>query len=93
IIIIRQDLAHEINACINYRQCLTMESANRLTSWMVGCAENLPMQIGDISFTLHAYMVKHAPMNLLLGCPFQQLLLSQLKDSPNGKVERSICNP
>ncbi|KAI9507179.1 hypothetical protein F5148DRAFT_981775, partial [Russula earlei] len=76
IVVIRQDLAREVNAKINYTQRLAMESANRLTSWMVGCAENLPMRIGDISFVLHAYVVEQAPMRLLLGRPFQQLLLT-----------------
>ncbi|KAI9448735.1 hypothetical protein F5148DRAFT_987969 [Russula earlei] len=76
IMVIRQDLAHKINAQINYGQCLTMESANGLTSWTVGCTENLPMQIRDISFTHHTYMVEHMPMHLLLGRLFQQLLLS-----------------
>ncbi|KAI9451278.1 hypothetical protein F5148DRAFT_966397, partial [Russula earlei] len=93
IMVIRQNLAREINAWINYRQCLTMESANGLTSWTVGCAENLPMRIRDISFTLHTYVAKHVPMHLLLSRPFQQLLLSRLEDFPNGKVELSICDP
>ncbi|KAI9435397.1 hypothetical protein F5148DRAFT_954984, partial [Russula earlei] len=93
IVVIRQDLACEINARINYGQHLVMESANGLTSWTVGSTENLPMRIGDISFTLHAYVVEHAPMRLLLGCLFQQRLLSRLEDFPNGKVELSICDP
>ncbi|KAI9449120.1 hypothetical protein F5148DRAFT_987770 [Russula earlei] len=93
IIVIRQDLAREVNTKINYGQHLAMESANRLTSWMVGCTENLPMRIGDIPFVLHTYVVEHAPMRLLLGRPFQQLLLTQLEDFPNGKVELSICDP
>ncbi|KAI9435904.1 hypothetical protein F5148DRAFT_989786, partial [Russula earlei] len=93
IVVIRQDLAREVNAKINYAQRLAMESANGLTSWTVGCAENLPMRIGDISFALHAYVVEQAPMRLLLGRPFQQLLLTRLEDFPNGKVELSICDP
>ncbi|KAI9451352.1 hypothetical protein F5148DRAFT_956957, partial [Russula earlei] len=46
IVVIRQDLACKIKAHINYSQHLAMESANELTSWTVGCAENLPTQIG-----------------------------------------------
>ena len=70
IVAIRKDLADEVAACINPGVRLEMEGANGATNWTLGCAEHLTMQVGDVSFTLHAHVVKHAPFHLLLGQPF-----------------------
>jgi hypothetical protein len=51
------------------------------------------MQIGSVSFKVHAHVVQNAPFRLLLGRPFQQLLLCRLEDKPNGRVEISITDP
>jgi len=70
-----------------------MEGANGTTNWMVGCAESLTMQVGDMSFNVHAHIIKNTKFNLLLRCPFQQALLCHFEDLPSGKVEVSIHNP
>ncbi|KAI0277654.1 hypothetical protein BC826DRAFT_875443, partial [Russula brevipes] len=74
IVAIRQDLAIEVNAQINPKVKYKMEGANGSTSWTLGCAEYLPITIGDISFRIHAHVVQDAPYRLLLGRPFQHLL-------------------
>ena len=71
IVVIRQDLAQEINARISPRLQIEMEGANGYTNWTLGCAEFLQMQVGDVSFKLHVHVVEHAPFHLLLGRPFQ----------------------
>jgi hypothetical protein len=58
----------------------------------LGCTEDLEMQIGDVSLTIHAHVVHTAPFCLLLGCPFHHLLLCHLEDHPN-HVDVSIHNP
>ena len=93
IIVIRQDLAQEINTCISPRLHIKMEGANGYTNWTLGCAESLQMQVGDIPFKLHAHVVECAPFCLLLGHPFSCQLLSHLKDLPNGTVEVSVHDP
>ncbi len=70
-----------------------MEGANGITNWTLGCAEYLPMRIGDIQFTVHAHVVANAPFRLLLGRPFHYALLCWIEDFPSGDVEVSICNP
>ena len=70
IVVIRKDLTQELDARINTGLRIEMEGANSLTNWTLGCAENLPMHIGGVSFKLHAHVIECAPFRLLLGCPF-----------------------
>jgi len=70
-----------------------MEGANGATNWMVGCAENLSLQVGDVPFKIHAHVVENTSFSILFGCPFQQALLCQFEDLPGGKVELSVCDP
>src|SRR6267142_2577499 len=67
-----------------------MEGANSATNWTLGCVENLPMQVGNVPFRLHAHVVECAPFCLLLGCPFQHQLLCCLDSLPDGTVDVSI---
>jgi hypothetical protein len=67
IIAIREDLAREVQAQINEDRQLEMEVASCGVSRTVGCTEYLPMQIGDIPFTVHTHVVKRALFCLLLG--------------------------
>ena len=90
IIVMREDLAREVGATINTNRLLQMEGANGVTNWTLGCAEYLPMQVGNISFAVHAHVIKCAPFRLLLGRPFQHALLCRIEDLPSGDVEVSI---
>ncbi|KAI0278593.1 hypothetical protein BC826DRAFT_893754, partial [Russula brevipes] len=93
IVAIRQDLAKEVGAKINEHVKIEMEGANGVTSWTLGCAENLLMRIGNVSFRIHAHVVHEAPFRLLLGRPCQSLLLSSLEEKPDGRVVVSIRDP
>jgi hypothetical protein len=44
-----------------------MEGANGTTNWMVGCAEDLPLQVSDMMVKVHAHVIKHMSFGLLLG--------------------------
>jgi len=92
IVVIREDLAKEVGAQINTQRTLRMEGANGSTSRTLGCAEDLNMRIGDVSFTIHAHVVRTAPFRLLLGRPFHHLLLCRLEDHPD-HVDVSIRDP
>ena len=70
IVVIRKDLAQELNAHINAGLRIEMEGANGSTNWTLGCVEHLPMRVGGVSFNLHAHVIEHAPFRLLLGRPF-----------------------
>jgi len=93
IIVIRQDIIQLLRVYINMQQLIKMEGANGATNWTVGCAENLTLQVGDVSFKIHAHVVKDASFGLLLRRPFQQALLCRFKDLPGGKVEISCTIP
>ena len=93
IVVIRKDLAQELNAHINAGLRIEMEGANSATNWTLGCAENIPMHIGGVSFKLHAHIVECAPFRLLLGCPFQHQVLCSLDPLPDGSLEVFIRDP
>ena len=75
IVVICEDLAKEAGVLINTKWTLRMEGANGSTLCTLSCAKDLNMCIGDVSFTIHAHVVRTAPFRLLLGCPFHNLLL------------------
>jgi hypothetical protein len=67
IIVIRKDLAQEVNMCVNPSQWLKMEGANGTTNWTVGCTEYLDLQVGNVPLKVHVHIVEKAPFCLLLG--------------------------
>jgi len=93
IVVIRKDLAQELNACINARLQIEMEGANGSTNWTLGCAENLPMCVGDVTFKVHMHVIKHTPFQLLLGHPFQHQVLCTLDPLPDRSLDVFIHDP
>ena len=92
IVVICEDLAREVGARINKQRTLCMEGVTGSTSRMLGCAEDLEMCIGNVSFTIHAHVIQTMPFCLLLGRPFHHLLLCQLEDHPD-HIDVSIHDP
>ena len=93
IVVIRKDLAQELNTHINARLRIEMEGANGSTNWTLGCVEHLPMRVGGVSFNLHAHVIEHAPFRLLLGRPFQHQVLCSLDPLPDGSLAVYIRDP
>ncbi len=93
IIVIQRDLAQEAGAVMNSNHQLEMEGANSLVSKTLGCAENLSMCVGNVSFKVHAHVIDQVPFRLLLGRPFHHLLLCQLKDQPDSHVDICVYDP
>jgi hypothetical protein len=90
IVVIRHDIVQSLGVPVNYQRLIEMEGANSATNWTVGCTEDLTLQVGDVSFKVHAHVVEHVSFGLLLGRPFQQASLCQFEDLPNGEVEISM---
>jgi hypothetical protein len=67
IVVIRRDLAQEVNAHVNPSRRLEMEGANSTTNWTLGCAKYLNLQVGNVPLRVHAHVVEKAPFHLLLG--------------------------
>ena len=93
ITVIRQDIVQALGVRVNYHRLIEMEGANGATNWTVGCAENLTIQVGDVSLKIHAHVVECASFALLLGRPFQQTALCRFEDLPSGDVEVSVRDP
>ena len=93
IVVIRRDIVQSLGVPINNQRLIEMEGANGATNWTVGCAENLPLQVGDVTIKVHAHVVEHASFGLLLGRPFQKSALLRFEDLPSGKVEVSVRDP
>jgi hypothetical protein len=93
IIVIRWDLAREAEVQFNPNFQLEMEGANGLSSKTMGCAKNLTMQIGDVSFEVHTHIVERALFRLLLGRPFHHHLLCQHEDHSDRRVDVSVHDP
>jgi len=91
--VIRYDLVQSLGARINFQRLIEMEGANGATNWTVGCAENLTLQVGDVSLKIHAHIVEHASFEILLGRPFGQTALCRIEDLPSGEVEVSVRDP
>jgi len=75
IVVIRQDIIQLLGVYINTQQLIKMEGANGATNWTVGCTENLMLQVGNVSFKIHAHIIENTSFGLLLRRPFQQALL------------------
>jgi hypothetical protein len=93
IVAIQKDLADSLTMKPNPNAALEMEVANSATNWMLGCVEYLTLQIGDIPFKVHAHVIEDAPFQVLLGHPFQRIVLSILEDRPDGHVDLTIHDP
>jgi len=93
IVVIRHDIVQSLGFPINSQRLIKMEGANGTTNWTVGCAENLPLQVGDVTIKVHPHVVEHASFGLLLGRPFQKSALLRFEDLPSGGVEVSVCDP
>jgi len=93
IIVIQHDIVQSLGFPINCQRLIEMEGVNSATNWTVGCAKNLPMQVGNVTIKVHMHVVEHTSFGLLLGQPFQKAALLQFEDLPNGEVEVSVRNP
>jgi len=91
--IIQQDIIQALGVHVNYHHLIEMEGANGATNWMVGCTENLILQVGDVSFKVHAHVVEYVSFSLLLGCPFQQTAFCCFEDLPSSEVEVLVRDP
>ena len=92
LVVIREDLAKEVGARINTQRTLRIKDANGSTYRTLGCAEDLGIRIGDMSFDIQAHVIRTAPFRLLLGRPFHHLLLCRLQDHPD-HVDMFIRDP
>lgn len=90
ITVIHCNIAQSLGVHINYQRLIEMEGANSATNWTVGCAENLILQVGNVSFTVHTHVIEHVSFDLLLGRPFQQAAQCQFEDLPSSEVEVSV---
>ena len=88
------DIAHTCSVHINMKHRIEMEGANGDKSWTLGCADDLQVTIGNLSFMhVHIVQTESAPFHLILGCPFYSLLLCKIEDHPDGSVSITLHDP
>ena len=67
ITVIWHNIMQLLGVPINYQCLIEMEGANSATNWTVGYAEDLIMQVSDVSLKVHTHIVEQASFGLLLG--------------------------
>ena len=67
IVVMWADVACACGAHVNTNNWIEMEGENGVKTWMLGCAEDLCMKIGELTFTMHAHVLDDAPFCLLFG--------------------------
>ena len=93
IVAMQADVAHACGAHINTNNQIEMEGANGIKTWTLGCAEDLCMKIGELTFTMHAHVLDDAPFCLLFGQPFYSLLLCHTEDHSDSSVTLTVHDP
>ena len=74
IVVIWEDAWRWTNTPISNHVNMMMQMANGSSQPMQECVEMLKININSIKTWAHAYVVPDAPYQLLLGCPWQQLV-------------------
>jgi hypothetical protein len=85
IISIRQDIWEQIGLPIRSDKIMVMESANKTRNETTGLLQDLKISIGGYDFYLQVQVVKDAPYEMLLGCPFFTLAQATHKHFDNGE--------
>jgi hypothetical protein len=67
IIVIWHGIIQALGVPINYQRLIEMEGANGATNWIVGCAKDLPLQVGNVMVKVHVHVIEHMSFGLLLG--------------------------
>ncbi|TFK46465.1 hypothetical protein OE88DRAFT_1739356 [Heliocybe sulcata] len=70
-----------------------MQSANKTVDLTLGLARNIPFQAGSITLYLQMHVVRDPAYNILLGCPFDILTQSNVKNFFNATQTITISNP
>ncbi|KAJ5110151.1 hypothetical protein N7532_002796 [Penicillium argentinense] len=58
----------------------------------LGCIQNMPVSIGDITTHVNVFVISECPGGLILGRPFMEATMMALAQQPDGKVECTVYN-
>ena len=70
-----------------------MQSANGKLDMLLGLARNVPFRIGPVTFYMQAHMIDSTAYNVLLGCPFDVLTESVIRNFVNEDQTITIHDP
>jgi hypothetical protein len=82
-----------IAAAATHHENHTTSTPCALKTWTLGCAEDLHISIGNLSFSMHVHILQDAPFRVLFGRPFYSLLLCRTADHPDGCVSITLHDP
>ncbi|TDL26454.1 hypothetical protein BD410DRAFT_715832, partial [Rickenella mellea] len=93
IILIRQDLWHDLGLPLSVTNSLVMEGIASGRARTMGSIDNLRIRIGSVIFYAQAQVVESSPTRLLLGQPFFDITRAVLKPSDDGLVTITLHDP
>jgi hypothetical protein len=70
-----------------------MQAANGGIDETLGLARNVPCKLGSITLFMQVHIIRDPAYNILLGCPFDVLTESIVRNYRNEAQTITICNP
>ena len=83
VISMAKEVCHSLGLIYDLEVKLSMQSANSEIDEMLGLAQNVPIQIGEITLYLQFHIVRNPTYNILLGRPFDVLVESIIRNFKN----------
>lgn len=93
IVVVRKDVWEELGFKVNPEVEMVMQTANGGKEPMLGCAENLEIEVGGLKTRAHAFVVPQAPFRLLLGRPWQMSVRLAKEEDHEGNVTVTVHDP
>ena len=93
VVIMCHDVWAKLNFPITANKSMRMESANSSTYQTLGMLENIPITLGSVTVKLQIQVVDDAPFEVLLGCPFFDILSASEWSKPGGHHSLEIHDP
>jgi hypothetical protein len=93
IIAMSEDICHELSLAYDPSIHLPMQSANGGIDKTLGLARNVPCELGSITLFMQVHIIHDPAYNILLGCPFDVLTESVVRNYRNKAQTITICDP
>ena len=88
-----EEACHSLGLIYDPEVKLSMQSANGEIDETLGLAQNVPIQIGEITLYLQFHIVRNPAYDILLGRPFDVLVESIIRNFENESQTVTIHDP
>jgi hypothetical protein len=83
IVSMSEAVCHTLGLAYDPTIILNMQSTNGEVDPSLGLARNVPFQIGELTLYLQVHVIRQAAYNILLGQPFDVLMVSVVRNFHN----------